>query len=111
MLSIFLSCCDKFKTTEASVQVSAPKRKKCLEVSGGRLSYQASYEMPGLAMQIYSHQCDHCMEGGGEVHYVSSCASGRITRLMLAEICGSEDVFKRLSCKMRDGLIRSINSI
>ena len=93
------------------MQVSTTKRKKCLEVSGGRLSYQASYEMPGLAMQVYSRQCDHCMEGGGEVHYVSSCASGRITRMMLADICGSEDVFKRLSCKMRDGLIRSINSI
>ena len=93
------------------MQFSTPKRKKCLEVSGGRHSYQASYEMPGLAMQIYSRQCDHCIEGGGEVHYVSSCASGRITRMMLADICGSGDVFRRLSCKMRDGLIRNINSI
>lgn len=67
--------------------------------------------MPGLAMQIYSRRADHCLEGGGEVHYVSSCASGRITRMMLADICGSEDTFRRLSCKMRDGLIRSINSI
>ena len=75
------------------------------------MNYDANYSMPGLAMQIYSRRADHCLEGGGEVHYVSSCASGRITRMMLADICGSEDTFRRLSCKMRDGLIRSINSI
>ena len=86
-------------------------RKQCLEVSGGRLTYQAKREMPGLAMQIFSRRCGHCMQGGGEVHYVSSCASGRITRVMLADICGSEETFKRLSCEMRGSLIRSINSI
>jgi sigma-B regulation protein RsbU (phosphoserine phosphatase) len=93
------------------MQTSPPKRKQCLEVSGGRLTYQANHEMPGLEMQIYSRQGTHCMQGGGEVHYVSSCASGRITRVMLADICGSEETFKRLSCELRGGLIRSINSI
>ena len=93
------------------MQTADPKRKKCLEVTGGRLSYQASHEMPGLTMDIYSRKADHCMEGGGEVHFISSCASGRITRMMLADICGSEDTFKRLSCEMRNGLIKNINSI
>lgn len=93
------------------MQIITPKRKKCLEVSGGRLSYEANYAMPGLAMQISSRQAEHCLAGGGEVHYVSSCASGRITRMIIADICGSEDIFRRLSCKMRDGLIRNINSI
>ena len=93
------------------MQIAPPKRKKCLEVSGGRLTYQANHEMPGLAMQIYSQRCDRCLQGGGEIHYVSSCASGRITRVMLADICGSEDIFQRLSCEMRAGLIRNINSI
>jgi hypothetical protein len=87
------------------------ERKKCMEVSGGRLTYQADYEMPGLAMQVTSRQSDRCIEGGGEVHYISSCASGRITRVMLADICGSEDTFKRLSCEMRNGLLRNINAI
>lgn len=93
------------------MQIGPPKRRNCLEVSGGRLTYQANHEMPGLAMQIYSRQCSHCMQGGGEVHYVSSCASGRITRMMLADISGSEETFRSLSCEMRNGLIRNINSI
>lgn len=90
---------------------TSPIRKNCLEVSGGRLTYQADYEMPGLEMQISSHQPDQCLMGGGEVHYVSSCASGRITRIMLADICGLEEIVKRMSCELRGGLLRNINSI
>ncbi len=92
------------------MQIS-PTRKNCMEVSGGRLTYQADYEMPGLAMQISSRQSDRCLMGGGEIHYVSSCASGRITRMMLADICGSQEIVQRLSCQMRNGLLRNINSI
>lgn len=93
------------------MEIQTAKRKRCLEVSGGRLTYNANYSMPGLAMQIYSRQANHCLEGGGEVHYVSSCASGRITRMMIADICSSESTFRQLSCSIREGLIRNINSI
>ena len=31
--------------------------------------------------------------------------------MMIADICGSEETCRKLSCEMRDGLIRSINSI
>ncbi len=92
------------------MQVPA-KRKNCMEVTGGRLSYDVQYEMPGLTMQIFSRQSTHGISGGGEIHYVSSCASGRITRMLLADICGSEDVFRRFSCEMRSGLMKNINSI
>lgn len=90
---------------------TSPIRKNCMEVAGGRLTYEADYEMPGLDMQISSRQPDQCLIGGGEVHYVSSCASGRITRIMLADICGTESTLKKMSCEMRGGLLRHINSI
>ena len=92
------------------MHVSA-QRKNCMEITGGRLSHDVQYEMPGLRMQVYSRQSEHGMGGGGEVHYLSSCASGRITRMLLADICGSEDIFRRFSCEMRNGLMRNINSI
>ena len=92
------------------MQIST-KQKSCMEVTGGRLSCNVQYEMPGLAMQIVSRQSEHGVQGGGEVHYVSSCASGRITRMMLADICGTADVFQRLSCEIRTGLMKNINSI
>ena len=87
------------------------ERKSCMEITGGRLSEDVQYEMPGLRMRVFSKQSEHGPEGGGELHFVSSCASGRITRMLIADICGSETIFKQFSCQIRDGLLRSINSI
>ncbi len=95
---------------EANMQI-LPQRKQCHEVTGGRRTYQVAYATPGLFMQIYSRHCDNRMNGGGEVHFLSSCASGRITRIMLADIVGSAEIFMGLACEMRKNLIRSINSV
>lgn len=87
------------------------ERRNCMEITGGRLSEDVQYEMPGLKMRVFSKQSHQGLEGGGEIHFVSSCASGRITRILIADICGSESIFKQFSCQIRDGLMKSINSI
>ena len=87
------------------------ERKSCMEITGGRKSEDVQYQMPGLQMRIFSKQSEQGLEGGGEIHFVSSCASGRITRILIADICGSESIFKQFSCQIRDGLLKSINSI
>jgi len=87
------------------------ERRNCMEITGGRISEDVLYEMPGLKMRVFSKQSQMGLEGGGEIHFVSSCASGRITRILIADICGSESIFKQFSCQIRDGLLRSINSI
>ncbi|MBL6723970.1 MAG: SpoIIE family protein phosphatase [Rubripirellula sp.] len=87
------------------------ERKSCMEITGGRKSEDVQYEMPGLRMRVFSKQSQQGLEGGGEIHFVSSCASGRITRMLIADICGSESIFKQFSCQIRDGLMKSINSI
>ena len=50
--------------------------------------------MAGLTAWVYSKPFGDS-EGGGDVHYVSSCATGRITRLMLAEL----DSHRRIDVK------------
>lgn len=92
------------------MQVST-ERKSCMEITGGRKSEDVQYEMPGLRMRVFSKQSEMGLEGGGEIHFISSCASGRITRILIADICGSESLFRQFSCQMRDGLLKSINSI
>lgn len=87
------------------------ERKSCMEITGGRKSEDVQYEMPGLKMRVFSKQSPLGLEGGGEIHFVSSCASGRITRMLIADICGTESIFKQFSCQIRDGLLKSINSI
>lgn len=61
--------------------------------------------MPGLNTWVYSRP--HGMSaGGGDVHYLSSCASGRITRILLADVSGHgekvADVAVVLNELMRD---------
>ena len=82
-----------------------------MEILGGRKADQISYVMPRLNMHIHSQISKRGIEGGGEVHFVSACASGRITRVMLADICASPDIFEKLTSSMRRCLLRRINAI
>lgn len=83
----------------------------CMELSGGRVCGQARYELPGFRIDIHATHAGPRIEGGGEVHYLSSCASGRITRLLLADICGTASTFVDFSDALRSKLLRHINSM
>jgi len=100
------------------METTAATQMKCLELAGGRVNCQRLYELPGFSLRVFSRTASGTQggaqqgaQGGGEVHYISSCASGRITRLLLADICGSAETFERLAGAMRKGLLRNINSI
>ena len=97
-----------------------PEQMHCMEVWGGNTAADKCFEMPGLKAWIYSRP--HGMSaGGGDVHYLSSCASGRITRILLADVSGHgekvSDVAMVLNELMRDNvnlirqsrLVRAIN--
>ena len=63
------------------------ERMHCMEVWGGNSPVDRGFATPGLQLWLHSQPYDRA-EGGGDVYYVSSCASGRITRLLLADISG-----------------------
>lgn len=65
----------------------APHLMSCMEVWGGNHSVDQGVVMPGLELWIHSepHQ-GHSQ--GGDVHYVSSCGTGRISRMVLADVSG-----------------------
>jgi phosphoserine phosphatase RsbU/P len=65
------------------------KRLACLEVWGGNRFVSTSVELPGMDAWIYSMPADGAESvGGGDVHYVSSCAAGQLTRLLVADVAG-----------------------
>jgi serine phosphatase RsbU (regulator of sigma subunit) len=65
------------------------KRLQCLEVWGGNRFVSTSVVLPGMDAWIYSMPADGAESvGGGDVHYVSSCAAGALTRLLVADVCG-----------------------
>src|SRR6185503_15169330 len=71
----------------------ASKHLQCSEVWGGFEQVDRALEMPGLDGRVYSRPFNS--GAGGDVHYVSSCASGVFSRILLADVSGhGSDVAK-----------------
>ena len=58
-----------------------------LEVWGGNEPVDASVELPGMDAWVYSVPFGNS-QTGGDVHFVSSCGSGRVYRMMIADVSG-----------------------
>lgn len=82
----------------------------CMEVWGGNRSTWSSFVVPGLDIWIYSQPFEGD-EQGGDVYYVSSCASGRITRMLVADVSGHGSDASVLSAELRDIMRRNVNYI
>lgn len=84
------------------------ERMTCMEVWGGNRATWSSFVVPGLDIWVYSQpfQGD---EQGGDVYYVSSCASGRITRMLVGDVSGHGAEASALSAELRDIMRRNVN--
>jgi len=69
------------------INLSTTTHLHCLQVWGGTEAAQQTLQMTGLDGYLYAkpHQG---AKRGGDVYYVSSCASGQITRVLLADVSG-----------------------
>lgn len=80
----------------------------CTEVWGGNRATDAALVMPGLSGWVLARPFDGA-EAGGDVHYVSSCGTGRITRLILADISGHGREVAELAGRLRRLMQRYLN--
>jgi serine phosphatase RsbU (regulator of sigma subunit) len=92
------------------MSASDQRRMQCMEVWGGNEAAKASVVMPGLDAWVYSAPHGESASGG-DVHYVSSCASGRITRFLLADVRGHGEPVSELAVGLRTIMRRYINYI
>lgn len=83
---------------------------RCMEVWGGNRGIEQSFELPGLDVWLYSRPIGNA-DNGGDVYYLSSCASGRISRLLLADVSGHGPEVSQLAIKFRELMRRNINTI
>lgn len=60
---------------------------RCMEIRGGSRSVEESFVTPGLDAWVYCRPYKGA-EQGGDLHYVSLCGGGVITRLVVADISG-----------------------
>lgn len=83
---------------------------QCMEVWGGNRVVDQGVVMAGLDAWVYSKPYDGA-DGGGDLHYVSSCATGRITRLLLADVSGHGKAVAQSAVALRDLMRRYVNYI
>ena len=82
----------------------------CSEVWGGNRSAQAALVLPGITGHVTSKPYQQA-DSGGDVHYVSSCGSGRITRVLLADVSGHGSDVSHIAVRLRDAMRRYLNHI
>lgn len=83
-------------------------RMQCMEIWGGNASVDTSVSVSGLDAWVYSKPYQESA-AGGDVHYVSSCATGRITRLLVADVSGHGAEVDEVARGLRDLMRRFVN--
>jgi serine phosphatase RsbU (regulator of sigma subunit) len=92
---------------------TGPKRNthhamQCMEIWGGSHAADTSVSTPGLDMWVYSRPHEQAGDGG-DVHYVSLCGGGVITRFILADVSGHGASAADMARSLRDLMRRNIN--
>lgn len=81
-----------------------PATLQCLEIWGGNHRVSHALELPGLTGWLHSEPTEQATQGG-DVHYVSVCSKGVLTRLALADVAGHGQSAGSVAGLLR-GLIR-----
>lgn len=87
-----------------------PPMMACMEVWGGNQSTQHNLSTLGLESWIFSQPYQQATSGG-DVYFISSCATGRITRLLVADISGHGESLAQTGERLRDLMRRHVNHV
>ena len=83
------------------------QRIRCLEVWGGNLRVEKHVQAPGLDVWLASQPLGDD-EAGGDVYYISSCAAGRLARILLADVSGHGERVAHVAGQLRDLMRKNI---
>lgn len=83
---------------------------QCMEVWGGNHSVDTSVRLTGLDAWVYARPYQ-AEKQGGDVHYLSSCVTGRITRLLLADVSGHGAAVANVARSLRDLMRGHVNHL
>jgi serine phosphatase RsbU (regulator of sigma subunit) len=81
-----------------------------MEVWGGSQLTERGVEFGGLDVWVYSKPYGQAQRGG-DVYYASSCATGRITRLLLADVAGHGTSVAATAADLRLLMRRFVNCL
>ena len=66
-------------------------------------------ELPGLSAWISCRPLTPATEGG-DLHYMTLCSKGAISRVVLADVAGHGEVVSSVAERLRDGLRKHVNT-
>jgi sigma-B regulation protein RsbU (phosphoserine phosphatase) len=92
-------------TTAGTPEVHALR---CMEIWQGSHGVENAVTTPGLDAWVHSRPYQGAA-GGGDVHYVSLCAGGVITRLAVADVSGHGAAVAEVGRALRDLMRRHMN--
>jgi len=81
----------------------------CGEVRGGNGVTHTLVELPGLTGVLYSRPCNGAH--GGDIHYLSVCGSGLMSRVCLADVAGHGETVSAIGREIHAHLRRSVDVI
>ncbi len=87
-----------------------PEAMRCMEVWGGNQTADQGVAMIGLDAWVYSRPFEGA-DAGGDIHYMSSCATGRIARVLLADVSGHGAQAAELAGGLRNLMRRYVNFV
>ncbi|HEX4642384.1 MAG TPA: PP2C family protein-serine/threonine phosphatase [Candidatus Acidoferrales bacterium] len=95
---------------DATAAKKSAQHMTCMEVWGGSQLTTRGVEMGGLDAWVYSKPYGEAQRGG-DVYYASSCATGRITRLLLADVAGHGNTVASTAANLRTLMRRFVNRL
>src|SRR4051794_40901162 len=81
---------------------------RCMEIWGGSGLVETQFSTPGLDAWVYSRPFEG-VASGGDVHYVSLCGGGIVTKVILADVSGHGAPVAEVALRLRDLMRRNIN--
>lgn len=82
----------------------------CMEIWGGNTHSNTAVSTPGIDAFVYRQPYGGA-EGGGDIHYVSLCAAGKIARFVVADVSGHGEEVADLAARLRTMMRKNINTI
>src|SRR4026207_2540255 len=95
---------------EPAATPAAQPTMQCMEVWGGHQASDNGVIMPGLDAWVVSRPYEGD-DAGGDIHYVSSCNTGRITRVLIADVSGPGQHVAKVASALRLLMRRYVNYI
>jgi sigma-B regulation protein RsbU (phosphoserine phosphatase) len=92
-----------------AAETTGDQRMACLEIRGGNRRESYSVELPGLSAWICCRPLTPATEGG-DLHYMTVCSMGAISRVVLADVAGHGEVVSSIAERLRHGLRKHVNT-